>query len=85
VLADTCEQWTWERVAAILRDPSIIAAKLREQQEEGPDPALLADREAVQPQLMKIDKQQERLIRHFRETEEEQLPWDLVKRELEAV
>jgi hypothetical protein len=69
-------------VAAVLRDPSIIAAKLRKQREEGPDPALLADREAVRRQLGKIEKQQERLIRHFREADDEGLPWDLVKREL---
>ena len=62
VPAEPVEEWVWERVGAILRDPSIIAEELRRCQEEGTDDVLEADLEAAKRALAKVEKQQERLI-----------------------
>jgi site-specific DNA recombinase len=82
VRAVDVEAWAWEEVSAILRDPSLIAAELNRRRAEGPDPTLLANREATQRALAKLEKQQERLVRHFREADDDTFPWDLVKREI---
>ena len=82
VPAEEAEAWVWGQVDAVLRDPSIIAAELRRQQEEEPTSNWVADREAVIRSLSKVEKQQERLIRRFREAEDDTFPWDLVEREI---
>jgi site-specific DNA recombinase len=82
VPAPLIETGVWEQIKRILRDPAIIAAEVKRRREEGPDPALLADQEATKRRLATLEKQQAKLLRAFRETEGEALPWDLIKREL---
>jgi site-specific DNA recombinase len=85
VPAAAVETWAWEQIATYLRDPSLIAAELKRQQEEGPDRSLLADREASQRHLATLDKQQAKLVRAFREADEAVLPWELMQRELAQI
>jgi site-specific DNA recombinase len=73
----------WTQVSAILQDPLIVAAELQRRQQEGPDPALLSDRDTLQRRLGTFEKQQQRLIHHFRE--EESAPWELIRRELAQI
>jgi site-specific DNA recombinase len=83
VRADAVEAWVWTQVSAILQDPLIVAAELQRRQQEGPDPALLSDRDTLQRRLGTFEKQQQRLIHHFRE--EESAPWELIRRELAQI
>jgi len=83
VRADDVEAWVWTQVSAILHDPSIVAAELQRRQEEGPDQTLLTDRDKLERRLSTLGKQQQRLIHHFRE--DDNAPWDLIKRELAQV
>ena len=83
VRADDVEAWVWTQVSAILRDPSLVAAELHRRQEAGPDPTALADRDQLQRRLGTYEKQQQRLIHHFRE--DESAPWELVRRELAQI
>jgi site-specific DNA recombinase len=85
VPADAIEAWVWDQMAAVLQDPSIIAAQLARQRAEGPDPVLVADRAAAQRRLAKLDRQQARLMRQFREGDDNSFPWELVKREIATI
>jgi hypothetical protein len=76
------ENWAWEQVSKILRDPTVIASERQRRLEEGPDPKALAEREMAVNTLHKIERQQERLIRRFRESEDDSFPWDLVEKEI---
>ena len=82
VPAAAVETWAWEQIATYLRDPTLIAAELKRQQEEGPDQSTLADRETTQRHLAKLERQQGKLLRAFREADEAILPWELIQREL---
>jgi hypothetical protein len=73
----------WTQVSAILHDPSLVAAELQRRQEEGPDATALANRDQLQRRLGTFEKQQQRLIHHFRE--DESVPWELVRRELAQI
>jgi hypothetical protein len=77
------ETWVWTQVSAILHDPSLVAAEVQRRQAEGPDPATLAERERLQRRLTTFEKQQQRLIHHFRE--DESAPWELIRRELAQI
>jgi len=70
-LADAVEGWVREQVTAILRNHTIIATELTRRRDEGPDPALVAERETREHQLAKLTQQQARLIRRFRELDDE--------------
>jgi len=83
VRADDVEAWVWTQVSAILHDPSLVAAELQRRQDEGPDPTAVADRDTLQRRLSTFEKQQQRLIHHFRE--EESVPWALIQRELTQI
>jgi site-specific DNA recombinase len=85
VPAADLEQWTWEQVCHLLRNPSLIAAELERQRQEGPDQRLLADKDALQRSLAKLAQQQSKLLRLFREVDEEVYPVDLIKRELAQI
>jgi hypothetical protein len=85
VPAEALEVWVWDQIAAVLQDPSIITAQLARQRAEGPDPVLVADRAAAQQRLAKLDRQQARLMRQFREADDDGFPWELVKREIATV
>jgi hypothetical protein len=83
VRADDVETWVWSQVSAILHDPSLVAAELQRRQAEGPDPAAVAERDRLQRRLGTFEKQQQRLIHHFRE--DETAPWELIRRELTQI
>ena len=85
VPAAALEQWTWEQVCILLRNPSFIAAELERQRQEGPDQRLLADKDALQRSLAKLGQQQDKLLRLFRGADEEQYPVDLIQRELAQI
>jgi hypothetical protein len=73
----------WTQVSAVLHDPSLVAAEVQRRQAEGPDPAALAERDRLQRRLHTCERQQQRLIHHFRE--DESAPWELVRRELAQI
>jgi site-specific DNA recombinase len=85
VPAEACEAWVWQQLCAVLSDPTIVAAELKRAQEQGPDHSLQADRDAAQRRLAKLDQQQERLLRRYREAEEDEFPWELVQREIAQI
>src|SRR5262245_25140188 len=74
VPAADLEQWTWEQVCLLLRNPSLLAAELERQRHEGPDQRLRADQAALQRSLAKLEQQQGKLLRLFREVDEEHYP-----------
>ena len=76
------EAWAWDGIAARLHDPATIAAELERQRHAGPDPTITADLEAARRSLAKVEKQQERLIQRFRQSEDDRFPWELVEREI---
>jgi hypothetical protein len=85
VPAADVEAWVWEKIAAVLRDPSIITAEVQRRREEGPDPVLSGDLETAQRRLANIDKQQERLLRRYSEADDDSFPWELVEREIASL
>jgi site-specific DNA recombinase len=85
VPATMVETEVWEGIVTRMRDPALMVRELRKVLEEGPDRTLLADREAVQRHLATLEKQQARLMRVLRETDDALLPWDLLKRELAQI
>jgi uncharacterized membrane protein YccC len=85
VPAAALEQWTWEQVCILLRNPSLIAAELERQRQEGPDQRLLADKDALQRSLAKLGQQQGKLLRLFRGADEEHYPVDIIQRELAQI
>jgi len=82
VPADAIEAWVWDKVSAVLRDPSIIAAELERRKEEGGDDLLQSDLTAANRALAKIERQQEKLLGQFRRAEDDSFPWELVRREI---
>jgi len=85
VPAADLEQWTWEQVCILLRNPSLIAAELERQRQEGPDQRLLADKDALKRSLAKLGQQQSKLLRLFRGADEEYYPVALTQRELAQI
>jgi hypothetical protein len=63
----------------------MIATELQRRLEAGPDLALVADQEAIQRRLTTLERQQVKLLRTFREADEDAVPWELVKRELAQI
>jgi site-specific DNA recombinase len=76
------ESWVWDKVTAILQDPSIVAAELERQRESGPDPAIAEEMTTARGRLAKIDKQQQRLIQRFGEQNDDAFPWELVQEQV---
>jgi hypothetical protein len=62
-----------------------LKAALQRQRETGPDTALLTDAEATRRRLSTLERQQAKLLRTFREAEDERYPADLIRRELLAI
>jgi hypothetical protein len=82
VPADDVEAWAWEEVAARLQDPTLVAAEAERARSEGPDATLVADLESLRRSSAKIERQQERLIAKYRQSDDEEFPWELVEREI---
>jgi site-specific DNA recombinase len=85
VRADPVEAWVWDQITSVLRDPSIIAGELERRREQGPDHHLEAEQQSTERHLAKLDKQQAKLLRTFRESEDDAIPVDLFKRELAVI
>jgi len=85
VPAADLEQWAWEEIFTRLQNPTPFEEEFKRQQEVGPDPALLADKGALERSLTKLEQQQAKLVRTFREDEEGQFPPDLFRRELAQI
>lgn len=83
VPADAIEAWAWERVDAVLRDPGLIARRAQESREQGPDPSLVADRDAAARALDKLGQQLARLVRRLRDAEDDLA--DLIEKEIAGV
>lgn len=81
VSADQVEAAVWKKVSTILREPEIIADEIKRQQKSGADSQLSEDRAAAQRRLAKIEREQQRLIRRLRDTEDDGLA-DLYEREI---
>jgi site-specific DNA recombinase len=76
------EEWVWEQVATILRDPGIVARELDRQEAAGPDPVLAADLERARHALRRIEQQQERLLTQFSRDKDDAFPWEMVKQQI---
>ncbi|GEM_PF-6886032 len=82
VNAELLESFTWERVAEVLSDPTIILDDYNRRREAGPSQLLQADRNAAEKELAKVESRQQRLIRLYAESDE--LALEAVKQELAA-
>ena len=82
VPAEPLEQRVWEAISGILSDPTLITQEIERRRADGPDKGLAADLDAAEKSLLRISKQQERLLRKFRESEDDSFPWELVQREI---
>lgn len=76
------DSWVWEKVSAVLRNPSLIAAELERRRGEGAHSALDTDRTTAKASIARAQKQQERLIRRFSDAADDSFPWELVEREI---
>src|SRR5690348_8235802 len=85
VPARPCEDWVWDRISAVLRDPNLIAEELRRRQDEGPDATLTSDLETARRELARREKKQADLMRRFTEAEDDSFPWELVEREIKRL
>ena len=85
VSAAALEQWAWTQVCAVLRNPARIVAELDRQRQQGPDQQTLADQAATQRALAKLAQQQAKLVRAFREADEEIFPLELIRREIAQI
>ncbi|HET8907005.1 MAG TPA: hypothetical protein VFN11_08580 [Ktedonobacterales bacterium] len=84
-MADAVEQWAWDEVADILRNPERIAAEVQRRQEEGPDATLLSDRETAQKRLATIEHKQAEYMRRYSDDTTGAFPWELVEREVKRL
>jgi Recombinase zinc beta ribbon domain len=73
VAADEVEAAVWKKVSTVLGEPEIIADEIKRQQKSGADSQLSEDRAAAQRRLAKIEREQQRLIRRLRDTEDDGL------------
>jgi site-specific DNA recombinase len=85
VPAAALEQWAWDQVCEGLRHPARIMAELERQRRKGPDPQILADKDAAQRALTKLERQQAKLLRAFRIAEEETFSTELLRREMAQI
>lgn len=85
VPADAVEQWAWDEVSSILRNPERIAQEVRRRQEEGPDATLTSDREAAQKRLTAITRKQKEYMRRYSDDTSGAFPWELVEREVKRL
>jgi hypothetical protein len=85
VPADAVEQWAWDEVSSIVRDPERIAAEVRRRQEEGPDATLISDRETAQKRLTAITRKQAEYMRRYSDDTSCAFPWELVEREVKRL
>lgn len=86
IRADEVEAWAWEHIAAIIRDPDLVAAEMKRHQEEGPDPAIATELATAQRKIAECDRQLQRLVdKYVASTDESMEPfYERRKDELKA-
>jgi site-specific DNA recombinase len=80
--AKALEAWAWEKIDSVLRNPETITTEVERQRAKGAESGLHIDRDAAARALAKIERDQQRLIRRYREAEDDTFPWKLVEREI---
>lgn len=83
VPADPIEDWVWSQIYSLLTDPGIIEREVERQRSAGPDPGLVAELNSARQDIVRLEKQQERLVSAFKLSED--LPIDLFQREIAGV
>lgn len=82
IRAGDVEEWAWGHVAGVLRDPSTITAELSRRQAQVIESGHDYELDAAKRALVKIEQQQERLVRRYRESDDDLFPWEVVEREI---
>lgn len=84
VPADVLEAWVWDELCTRIRDPHLIAEQIEHIRDEEPDPALVGDLAAARREIVKLTKQQERLVRRLRDTDDDAVG-NLIEREIATI
>jgi site-specific DNA recombinase len=79
--ADDIEAWAWEKIAAALRNPEVIAAERKRRQDEGSDPTLTRDLETARRKVAQCKSKQADMMRRYN-PDDSRFPWELVEREV---
>lgn len=79
VPAGDVEQWAWLRASRRIADPRLIAAGVTARAGRG-TAALERERAGLEKRLAQIQRGQDRLLAHFRESD--RVPWDAVERQV---
>lgn len=79
---EECNDWAWERVKVILRDPTIIERELNRLEENHPGGQFLDDLEAAKKQLARVERGLEALLRRFRQSADNEALWPYIEREI---
>jgi site-specific DNA recombinase len=77
------EEWVWEQIASLLRDPATIENELKRRRDEGSDAVLQSDLAAATKSLAKVKRQQERLVTLYAASDDD-FPLDLVKEQIKS-
>jgi site-specific DNA recombinase len=79
------ERWAWQRVAAALMDPRLIAAGAAAYETGGMTEATARDRDTARRELQKIEAQQRRYLDRFGDSDNPDFPWNLVEEKIVAL
>lgn len=79
------EPWAWERVAAALLDPRLMAAGVAAAETRGMTEGVARDRDRARRELKKIERQQERLVEQFGASDNPDFPWHIVEAKITAL
>jgi site-specific DNA recombinase len=80
VPGDEVEQWAWDEVCTVLRDPAVITREREQARRRGNDAGLTASLETARRRLAKVEQGQARLMERFRRSDD--FPWELVEKEV---
>lgn len=78
--AEDVERWTWDRVSAVLKDPSLIAKEHDQAHSRRRDAGVPTQLEGARRRLAKVEQGQARLMEKFRLSDD--FPWELVEQEV---
>jgi site-specific DNA recombinase len=74
--------WIWEEVKAILRDPSIVEREVVKLEKGSPNQQLTRDLESAKRQLNKVERGLQALLHRFRESADDKNLWPFIEREI---
>lgn len=85
--AEAVEAWAWEWIAAVLRNPDLIADELRRREDAGPDPILASDLDKAEREIARCEREQAKLLRGFASCDDskEDALWRLTEREVKRL